>query len=108
MLTQLGIVQRNLSMNMYTSWGGYLLPNPGNHSWDAVGQDCSVPTHQEDRELREGPPDLLTLLPTSMPRLGCGQLLHLLHCHLVPATQGLSHDWDELDPLLQALLIGAS
>ena len=66
-----------------------LLPNPNILGRDAVGQDGSVSAHQEDGELGEDPSYCLPLLLTSMPRLGRGQLLHLLHSHFVPATQGL-------------------
>ena len=51
---------------------GGRIPNPSNLIWDAVGQNCCVPAHQEDRKFGEGPPDLLLLLPIRVPRLCCG------------------------------------
>ena len=50
-------------------------------------------------------PDGLVLLLASAPCLGLGKLAKLLHCSLVPASQGFNWERDETNPLPLASLL---
>ena len=71
------------------------LLNPINFSWGEIGhpvaQNCSVPPLEQDAK---STPEVGNSLPLKLPRVPsqrAAQLLHLLLCAWVPATQRLSH-----------------